>query len=61
MAVFLFLVPMHDYIFEHEVNIFSTREIYLMGGFWSSYFFIPLGFFLSKLQGIIFLYFQLIS
>ena len=36
---------MHDSIFEREVNLFSIKEIYLMGGFRSSYLLIPFGFF----------------
>ena len=31
--IFFFLVSMHDSILEHDMNIFSIKEIYLMGGF----------------------------
>ena len=40
---------MQDSIFEHEINIFSIKEIYLMGGFKSSYLFIPLEFFIIRM------------
>ena len=49
---------MQDSIFEHEINIFSTKVIYLMGGFKSSYLFIPLGFFIIR---VIRQYFFLLS
>ena len=41
---------MHDFIFEHEINILSIKEIYLMGGFKSSYLFISLGVFITKMN-----------
>ena len=40
---------MQDSIFEHEINIFSIKEIYLMGECKSSYHFVPLGFFIIKI------------
>ena len=40
---------MQDSIFEHEINIFSIKEIYLMGECKSSYHFIPLGFFIIRI------------
>ena len=49
MAIFFFLVFMHDSILEHDMNIFSIKEIYLMGGFKTSYLFIPLGFFITRM------------
>ena len=46
MAMYFFLISMQDSIFEHE--IFSIKEIYLMGGFKSSYLFILLEFFFTR-------------
>ena len=37
---------MHDSTFENEINTFSSKEIYLMGGFMPSYFFVKLRFFI---------------
>ena len=49
MAIYFFLISMQDSIFEHETNIFSVKEIYLMGECKSSYHFIPLGFFIIRI------------
>ena len=48
MAIYLF-ISMQDSIFEHEINILSIKEIYLMEGFKSSYLFTPLGFFIIRM------------
>ena len=40
---------MQGSIFEYKINTFSIKEIYLMGGFMSSYLFIPLGFFIIQM------------
>ena len=48
-ANIFFLISMHDFIFEHEINILSIKAIYLMGGFKSSYLFISLGVFITKM------------
>ena len=43
MEAFIFLVYIHDSVFEHEINIFPINRIYLMGGFRPSYVYIPVG------------------
>ena len=55
---FLFLVYMHDSIFEYEINMFSIEEMHFMGGFRSSYFFIPLESFIIRMTRY---YFTLLS
>ena len=49
MAIFFFLISMHESILEHDINMFSIKEIYLMGGLKSSYLFIPLGCFIIRM------------
>ena len=49
MAIYFFLISMLDSIFQHEINIFSIKEIYLMGGFKSRYLFIPLEIFIIRM------------
>ena len=49
MAIYFFVISMQDFIFKHEKNIFSIKEIYLMGGSKSSKLFIPLGFFVIRM------------
>ena len=41
-------MSIHDSIFEHEINIFFIKEIYLTGGSRPTYLFIPLGFFIIR-------------
>ena len=49
MAIYFFLISIQDSILKHEINIFSIKEIHLMGGFKSGYLFIPLGFFIMRM------------
>ena len=49
MAIHFFLISMQGSILEHEINMFSIKEIYLIGRFKSSYLFIPLGFFIIRM------------
>ena len=56
---FLFLVSMHDSIFEQEINIFSIKDIYLTGEFRSSNLFLSsLWFFIIRTKRY---YFPLLS